>query len=125
MVEFGKVMIAFAIQVEAIKKFALANPFLAIAAAIGLIAIGTAIQNTTSRPAFAVGTRNAPGGMALVGERGPELVNLPRGSQVIPAAQTSNMMGGISEGIEIYGILRGQDIYFSNKKYSATYARTT
>lgn len=35
-------------------------------------------------PGFANGTSNAPGGLALVGERGPELVNLPRGSQVIP-----------------------------------------
>jgi phage-related protein len=35
-------------------------------------------------PGFAKGTSFAPGGMALVGERGPELVNLPRGSQVIP-----------------------------------------
>lgn len=35
-------------------------------------------------PGFANGTNNAPGGLAMVGERGPELVNLPRGSQVIP-----------------------------------------
>ena len=33
---------------------------------------------------YADGTPYAPGGMALVGEMGPELVNLPRGSQVIP-----------------------------------------
>jgi len=125
MVEFGKVMIGFAIAVDTIKKFVLANPFLAVAAAVGLIAIGTAIRNRTSRSAFAVGTRNAPGGMALVGERGPEMISLPRGSQVLPAAQTANMMGGIGKSFEIYGILRGQDIYFSNKKYSATYARTT
>lgn len=37
-----------------------------------------------SFPMFADGTDSAPGGVALVGERGPELVNLPRGSQVIP-----------------------------------------
>jgi hypothetical protein len=37
-----------------------------------------------SFPMFAHGTDSAPGGVALVGERGPELVNLPRGSQVIP-----------------------------------------
>lgn len=37
-----------------------------------------------SFPMFASGTNYAPGGVALVGERGPELVNLPRGSQVIP-----------------------------------------
>ena len=35
-------------------------------------------------PTFASGTPFAPGGLALVGEMGPELVNLPRGSQVIP-----------------------------------------
>lgn len=33
----------------------------------------------------ATGTNFAPGGPTLVGERGPEIVNLPRGSQVIPA----------------------------------------
>jgi len=33
---------------------------------------------------FAGGTSNAPGGWAWVGEQGPELVNLPRGAQVIP-----------------------------------------
>src|SRR5690606_39066543 len=32
-------------------------------------------------PGFANGTNYAPGGLAMVGERGPELVNLPRGSQ--------------------------------------------
>jgi len=43
---------------------------------------------------FANGTVNAPGGMAWVGERGPELVNLPRGSQVIPAHRAQSMGGG-------------------------------
>lgn len=35
-------------------------------------------------PGFAGGTDYAPGGLAWVGERGPELVNLPRGAQVVP-----------------------------------------
>lgn len=35
-------------------------------------------------PGFATGTDFAPGGAAWVGEHGPELVNLPKGSQVIP-----------------------------------------
>lgn len=43
-------------------------------------------------PGFASGTDNAPGGLAFVGERGKELVNLPRGSQVIPHGQTLSMM---------------------------------
>jgi len=35
-------------------------------------------------PRFATGVQNFTGGLAVVGERGPELVNLPRGSDVIP-----------------------------------------
>lgn len=37
----------------------------------------------TPRP-FANGTSYAPGGLSLVGERGPELLNLPGGSQITP-----------------------------------------
>jgi hypothetical protein len=45
-------------------------------------------------PAFARGTRSAPGGPALVGEEGPEIVNLPRGAEVITAARTRAMRRG-------------------------------
>lgn len=45
-------------------------------------------------PGFAKGTNFAPGGLAIVGERGPELVNLPRGSKVSTNSETSRMMGG-------------------------------
>lgn len=38
-------------------------------------------------PGFAGGVSNFSGGMAVVGERGPELVNLPRGSSVTPNDQ--------------------------------------
>jgi hypothetical protein len=43
---------------------------------------------------YAVGTDSAPGGMSIVGERGPELLNLPRGSQVIP----NDILRGLSRG---------------------------
>lgn len=39
---------------------------------------------------FQHGTDFAPGGPALVGESGPEIVNLPRGAQVIPNNQITN-----------------------------------
>jgi len=126
--ELGKQMIQIGITALIAKKAlasVLANPYLAIAAGVALATLGSLIKSTVGqKSSFAVGTRNAPGGMALVGERGPELINLPKGSQVIPAAQTSNMMGAMSS-IEVFGMLKGKDIYFSNKKYSNTYSTTT
>jgi hypothetical protein len=124
MVTLGKFFIQMGIEIEIAKTALKSHPLLAIAAGIALVAIGTAISNSMKKPAFAVGTRNAPGGMALVGERGPEMINLPRGSSVTPAAQTASMMGGM-QSVEVYGMLRGQDIFFSNKKYGQTYNRQT
>jgi len=50
---------------------------------------------------FANGTASAVGGLAMVGERGPELVNLPRGSRVFDAQRTAGMMREKSAG-EVY-----------------------
>lgn len=51
----------------------------------GIGAFGKKIQtNINSVPAYANGTNYAAGGLSLVGERGPELVGLPRGSKVWP-----------------------------------------
>jgi hypothetical protein len=41
-------------------------------------------------PQYATGTNYHPGGLAVVGEKGPELVSLPKGSAVTP----NNRMGG-------------------------------
>lgn len=38
-------------------------------------------------PGFAGGTDDAPGGMAWVGEQGPELENVPAGASITPASQ--------------------------------------
>jgi hypothetical protein len=45
-------------------------------------------------PGFATGTPYASGGLAMVGERGPELINLPRGSRVFNASETERMSRG-------------------------------
>jgi len=55
--------------------------------------IGTSVQGATIR-GYAVGTKYHPGGLAIVGEEGPELVNLPRGSQVYTTQETNDMMRG-------------------------------
>ncbi len=62
--------------------------------------------------AFASGTMSAPGGLAWVGERGPELVNLPRGAQVFPADQSARMAGGASvvNNIVVHDRSTGADI---------------
>jgi hypothetical protein len=61
------------------------------AAEEGLVAAGFEIVKAKISK-FAVGTSFAPGGMALVGEQGPELVNLPRGSQVYTNSETNNIL---------------------------------
>lgn len=43
-------------------------------------------------PGYATGTTYHPGGWAMVGEMGRELVKLPRGSEVFSAGQTAGMM---------------------------------
>lgn len=53
----------------------------------GIGAFGKKIQtniNSAKIPSYAGGTSFHPGGLARVGERGPELVDMPRGSRVWP-----------------------------------------
>jgi len=45
-------------------------------------------------PRYAMGTSSHPGGWAMVGESGPELVNLPRGAAVVPHQRSMAMLGG-------------------------------
>jgi hypothetical protein len=54
-------------------------------------------------PAFASGVTNFVGGAALVGEKGAELVTLPRGSNVLPANQTKNVLNN-SGGNKTYNV---------------------
>ncbi len=41
---------------------------------------------------FANGINYAPGGLAVVGEQGPEILNLPQGSQVIPNGKSKQLL---------------------------------
>lgn len=84
---------------------------------IGLIegAINGALRGLPTSPSvhlprFAAGTSFAPGGYALVGERGPEVVNLPRGSQVIPNNSVSREnSGNISINVNV-GLYAGSEM---------------
>ncbi len=53
---------------------------------------------------FASGTNYAPGGMALVGERGPEIVELPRGSKVYPNGTAPGIGGATVNESNVYNI---------------------
>lgn len=89
---------------------ALAKTLGAVAQAIRDIAAGkvdltqimSGWQNLTSGniqiPGFATGVQNFSGGLAVVGEDGPELLHLPRGSSVTPAGQTSDLLSGVRLG---------------------------
>lgn len=74
-------------------------------------AIGNAVKGALRGiiPGFATGVQNFRGGLAVVGEEGPELVNLPRGSDVIPNNQITNG-GGSTVNITIQaGVMTGTD----------------
>lgn len=64
-------------------------------------------------PGFASGTKSAPGGFAVVGEKGPELINMPKGSQVFPkvpqAMPAAKGGGGASVPINIQIDAKGAD----------------
>jgi len=64
-------------------------------AAAALQAVETATQiGVIDAQQFAGGVRNFGGGLAIVGEQGPELVGLPSGSNVYSNRETMGMMGG-------------------------------
>lgn|GEM_PF-5877058 len=55
------------------------------------VSAASAATNETKIPKNATGTNFSPGGMTLVGEQGPELVNLPRSSKVSTALETKKV----------------------------------
>lgn len=55
---------------------------------------GTMRAANSKVPQYATGTRSAHGGLALVGENGPELVNLRGGERIYNNSQTRGLLGG-------------------------------
>lgn len=84
-------------------------PGIVIAGVLTGLATGLAVAQTAlvARqqfvPSYAEGTEFHPGGAAIVGEEGPELAFLPRGSRVKTASETMDFFGGKEkEGITIH-----------------------
>lgn len=110
---FGNMLKQMAIQVAAYATvfFALKILFPESTMFKGLGTFGSGLLKILG---FAEGTSFAPGGLSLVGERGPELVNLPKGAQVYNSRQTSSMLGGGEvvfriEGTTLVGVLNKQN----------------
>ena len=71
--------------------------------------------NLSTIPRLATGTRDFGGGWAMLGERGPELARLPRGTDVFTAAQSRDLLAGSSGRAgpligsqTIYGVAAGR-----------------
>lgn len=99
----------------ALAKSGIPFPFnIAAGAAAGAAASGlfNKLLSSIKVPGFARGTRYAPGGMALVGEQGPELMNVPRGSQILSNNRTNRALEGINSQANISGefTVRGTDL---------------
>ena len=62
--------------------------------AMGSTATSVSVVAANRFRQYARGTSNHPGGLAIVGEEGPELVDLPAGSAVSTASETSAMLSG-------------------------------
>jgi hypothetical protein len=113
LVQMGKALILASALIQSIK---IADPVAGFAAGLASVILGSVLKNI-KLPAFATGVSNFSGGTALVGERGPELVTLPRGSSVTPSAQTNSLIGGGMVFIPEM-VLRGQDIVISYNRAS-------
>lgn len=121
--QVGTQMVTAALLAKALQKAIpkiLLNPGLSLAVGVGLVALGGLLKNIkmTKVPGFADGITGFGGGMALVGERGPELVRLPSGSDVIP----NHMIGG-SQSLFVSGRIRGRDIFLVNDTESSRHNR--
>lgn len=91
-------------------------------------ALGFVAKAFTGVGANAGGTSNWRGGLSWVGEKGPELVNLPKGAQVMPAAQSSAMArqwggGGGGVSFDLRGAVMTEDLLMQMQRMSQAAAQ--
>jgi hypothetical protein len=72
-----------------------------------------------SFPMFANGTDSAPGGWSIVGENGPELVNMSPGGRVIPNGGASGGGGGGGTQVNVNVQNYGNDNVSVNQKQNS------
>lgn len=85
----------------------LPNVFSSLTGGVG--GLGGALGSSAAKdlfkiPGFAEGVNNFRGGMAVVGERGREIVELPRGSNVIPNRQTEEIINNNEKKVVVENV---------------------
>ncbi len=98
------------------------GPILAIAAFASIFGAIMAIISQAKN--YAVGTRYAPSGWAWVGERGPELMKMRGGEQVIPNDRSSGMGSTVNFNVTVNGNADKQTMSATvqeMKKFAQTY----
>jgi len=90
-----KIFASFAVLVDAaaagVKALAGSPPpanFIAAAAVAAAAGVQIAKINSADVPSFAKGTKDAPGGLSIVGEEGQEAMFVPQHAKILPASQT-------------------------------------
>ena len=120
--EIGNALIQLGIAKKALESFKIAPGIGTIIAGIAAIAAGTLLQNI-KLPGFADGVTNFKGGFAIVGERGPEVLRLPKGSDVIPNHALNSMMPSSGTTYIPNVTLRGTDLVIAFDRANKTNSR--
>lgn len=115
-VDFGKSLIEAATLRIIAEKTLFANPYVALAAGIAAVAIGSVLKNSVPSFATGGGMVGAPG-LAMIGD------NPGREEYVIPSEVLDKIGGGGRQSVRVYGKLRGQDIYYANERAKRVKAR--
>jgi len=114
-VQFGKQIVIQSTLMKTITKALGFGQFeKSIGLGLGMIAAGTLMKGIRIG-SNAQGTDYWRGGLTMVGERGPELVSLPRGSRVTPNHEMGAIGGGMDFDIRPVTIFRGTElmVYFN------------
>ena len=119
MIQVGQIAIGVGLTIEGIQEALMSlNPVVAIAAGVALVALGSFVKGQLKKVAapqgLATGGEVITSGAFMVGEKGPELVNLPRGAAVTPnhALQQTSGNGG-----ELTVRLSGKELEFVLNQY--------
>ena len=115
LVNIGKQMILASTLLKALTaSFGAGNFGKSLVGGIALVALGSVLKSIKIGK-NAQGTDYWKGGLTMVGERGPELINLPRGASVTPNHEMGAIGGGSNVEIAPVTVFRGTDliIYFN------------